>query len=414
MVSARNIQQANKIIMNLSSGYPFWLVKNGLPYDYEKLERSISTDVVILGGGISGALAAYYLVTAGIACVLTDARTIGLGSSCASTSLLQYEIDTPLSELKDKTGIKNAVRAYQLCSDAIDKLGAIAAKIKFDDFEYRNSLYYAAYKKDVAFIKKEFAIRKENGFTVEYLPEDGIKRKFGIAAPAAILSEQGGQTNAYAFAHAIHQYTKKKGLRIFDRTKIDTVRHHKKGMILKTETGYTIKAKKIIYATGYEALKLIDKKIAELKSTYATISEQENTRTPFWKDDALIWNTADPYLYMRTTKDKRILVGGRDEAFYDPLKRDGLIKSKTRQLVKDFNHVFPGIGFKPEFSWTGTFAATKDGLPYIGRYKKMTGSFFALGFGGNGITFSQIAAEIIRDEIKGKKNKDAAIFSFER
>jgi len=414
MVFTGTIQKVNQAHMNLSSGYPFWLIKAGLPYDYEKLEKSISTDVVILGGGISGALAAYYLVNAGIGCVLADARTIGLGSSCASTSLLQYEIDEPLSGLKDKVGIKNAVRAYQLCSDAIDKLGAIAAKIKFDDFEYKNSLYYAAYKKDVAFLKEEFAIRKENGFRVEYLTEAGIKKKFGITAPAAILSEQGGQTNAYAFAHALLQHTKKKGLRIFDRTKIDTVRHQKKGVLLTTGTGYTIKARKIIYATGYEALKLIDKKIAELSSTYATISEQENARTRCWKDDVLIWNTADPYLYMRTTKDKRILVGGRDEEFYDPSKRDALIKSKSRQLVKDFNHVFPDLEFTPEFSWTGVFASTKDGLPYIGHYKKLPDSFFALGFGGNGITFSQVAAEIIRDEIKGKKNKDAAIFSFER
>jgi glycine/D-amino acid oxidase-like deaminating enzyme len=137
--------------MNLSSGYPFWLIKDGLPYDYEKLEKAVSTDIVIMGGGISGALAAYYLVSAGIDCILTDSRTIGLGSTCASTSLLQYEIDTPLSELKNKAGLKNAVRAYQLCSDAIDKLSAIAAKIKYADFEYKNSLYYAAYKKDVSF-----------------------------------------------------------------------------------------------------------------------------------------------------------------------------------------------------------------------------------------------------------------------
>jgi len=53
-------------------------------------------------------------------------------------------------------------------------------------------------------------------------------------------------------------------------------------------------------------------------------------------------------------------------------------------------------------------------LPYIGSYKKLTNSFFALGFGGNGITFSQVAGEIIADLVKGKKNKDAGLFSFER
>jgi glycine/D-amino acid oxidase-like deaminating enzyme len=125
-------------------------------------------------------------------------------------------------------------------------------------------------------------------------------------------------------------------------------------------------------------------------------------------------NAADPYLYMRSTKDRRILIGGRDEEFYSPAKRDLLLPGKIKQLVKDFNKVFPDIEFKPEFSWAGTFGATKDGLPFIGHYKKLPNSLFALGFGGNGITFSLIAAEILTAVITGKKNNDTSIFSFER
>src|SRR5690606_31055843 len=129
-------------------------------------------------------------------------------------------------------------------------------------------------------------------------------------------------------------------------------------------------------------------------------------KRPFWKDEVLIWNTADPYLYVRTTPDNRVLVGGRDEDFSDPVKRDKLIDKKTKQLTKDISKLFPNLDFKPEFSWTGTFGATKDGLPYIGPYKKLPNSYFALGFGGNGITFSVIAAQIIKDILEGKENKD--------
>ena len=117
---------------------------------------------------------------------------------------------------------------------------------------------------------------------------------------------------------------------------------------------------------------------------------------------------------MRTTKDRRILVGGRDEQFYNPKKRDGLILKKSKQLVRDFNKVFPNIDFKPEFNWTGVFGSTVDGLPFIGRYPKLPNGLFALGFGGNGITFSLIAAEILVDLIQGKNNADAQIFTFER
>ena len=76
--------------------------------------------------------------------------------------------------------------------------------------------------------------------------------------------------------------------------------------------------------------------------------------------------------------------------------------------------MFPLIPFKTEFSWAGIFCPTKDGPLYIGAYKNLPNSFFALGFGDNGITFSQVAREIIADLVKGKKNKDAELFSFNR
>lgn len=400
--------------MKLNSGYPFWLIKDGLPFNYSKLETSINTEVVILGGGISGALMAYYLINAGIKCVVVDARTIGLGSTCASTSLLQYEIDTPLTELKKLVGIDHAVRSYQLCVEAINTIESISKKLNYKEFQSVKSLYYAASKKDVSFLENEFAIRKEHGFAVKYLNEEQVKKGFDIAAPCAILSDCGAKINAYSFTHALHQYSIKKGLQVYDRTTIKKIKHNKTNVVLHTENGYIIEANELVNATGYEAVNFIKKKIVKLHSTYATISEQSNIKSTFWKDDVLIWNTADPYLYMRTTEDKRILVGGRDEEFYNPAKRDKLIEKKKNLLVKDFQNVFPNIPFKPEFTWTGTFGATKDGLPFIGKYNPLSNSYFALGFGGNGITFSLIAAEIITDLIQGKDNKDAAIFSFDR
>ena len=117
--------------MNLTTGYPYWLINSGLPENYPKLDRSIKTDVVVIGGGISGALTAWHLVQAGIDCVVVDGRTVGLGSTCASTSFLQYELDKPLYKLAEQIGYQSAVRAYSMCADAIDGLQMIAQKIKF-------------------------------------------------------------------------------------------------------------------------------------------------------------------------------------------------------------------------------------------------------------------------------------------
>ncbi|MDQ6903429.1 MAG: FAD-binding oxidoreductase [Bacteroidota bacterium] len=400
--------------MDLKSGMPFWLIRDGLMFNYPKLEEDLHTDVLVLGGGVSGALSAYYLSRAGINCTVADARSIGLGSTCASTSLLQYEIDVPLCELQHKIGFKNALRSYQLCAQSILKLQEVANDIGFEDFHLKKSLYYAAAKKNVSFLKEEYAIRKRNNFAVNFLDKEMVKCEFNFDAPAAILSELGAQTNAYAFSHALHQFNINNGCKVYDRTEIASIQHNRNNVKLITSNKKIITAKKLVYATGYESVKYLNKKVATLHSTYAIISENRNSGEDIWKDDVLIWNTDDPYLYLRTTGDRRIIIGGRDEKFYNPEKRDKLLVQKSKELVKDFKKLFPAIEFKTDYCWTGTFGSTKDGLPFIGPYKPLLNSYFTLGFGGNGITFSLIAAEIITDLILGKENADAKIFEFER
>jgi glycine/D-amino acid oxidase-like deaminating enzyme len=399
--------------MELTAGYPFWLIKNGLPFQYPRLTDNISSQVAIVGGGISGALSAYFLTEAGVECVLLDGRTIGLGSTCASTSLLQYELDAPLHQLIGTVGKTNAVRAYQLCGLSIDILVDIMDKIGFPEFDRRKSLYYTSHSSQKSFIKKEFEARRNAGFNVDILTRDQIKNEFGMKAEYAILSQQGATINAYALTHALLQYSIQKGLKVYDRTKIKSIKYNTDNVELTAEDGYVIQSWKLINASGFEIVNFISKDIVDLYCTYAVISENATEKKELWKHGTMIWNTDDPYLYMRLTKDNRIIVGGRDERFSTKTSRE-IFQKKALLLQKDFAKIFPDLQFKSEFAWSGTFGKTKDALPYIGEYSKTPNTYYALGFGGNGITFSAVAAQIITDLIKGKLNKDAEIFSFRR
>ena len=398
--------------MDLKSGYPYFFIKNGLCENFETLQANHETDILILGGGIGGALMAHELIKNGINCTIVDKRSIGFGSTSASTSLLQYEIDVPLHELTKKIGKENAEHAYRLCGESINMLNEIAKEIGFTAFNYCESLYFSHTDKKNNFLKDEFQSRKEAGFDVSYLSEEELREKYGFHSKEAILSKHGAKTDAYLFTHFLHNYNKQKGLTVFENTFVKKIRHSKSEVECITDKGFVIKSKKIIYATGYEAVQQIDKSIVNLTSTYASVSERIENLPSFFKD-TIMWNTDNPYLYIREDN-KRILVGGRDENYYDPDKRDKLLEKKTEKLQQDFKKLFPSIDFETQFYWTGTFCSTKDGLPYIGPYAKKPNSYFALGFGGNGITFSALAAQMITKHILGENDCIPHMFSFER
>jgi len=400
--------------MDLHSSNTFGLLKNGIIHDYPSLSSNRKTDVVIMGGGITGSLVAWFLCKKGFDVTLVDKRHIGTGSTAASTSLLQYEIDTPLFKLQEYVGEKNAAKSYKLCIRAIYDLKKISDTIKTDtEFEFKKSIQFASFKKHEKDLWQEYTIRKKHGIDVEWLAAEELKNVVGINAPAALRSTVAGQLDAYKFTHALLHTLSARGLKVFDKTEIKKIHHTGKTITLTSRSGNTIQAKHLVIACGYESQKYIPKKIENLMSTYAIVSEPFSQKK-LWYENALLWETAVPYLYLRVTKDNRILIGGKDDKFYNAARRDRELPAKARKLEQAFHKLFPQIPFKRDFQWAGTFSSTKDGLPYIGSIRQRPLTSFALGFGGNGITFSIIAAKIICDNLTGKINKDASIFSFER
>lgn len=410
--------------MDLTSGSLYW-PQQTKTHTYPTLQEAIRCDVAIIGGGITGALVAHYLSEVGIEAVVLEKRDIGKGSTSASTALLQYEIDTHLIDLKEKVGEANAVRAYQLCLEAINKLETLTRTLQNScGFECKKSLYLASRPKDVKTLYEEYEARKQIGIPLEFLDGATLETDFGLHYPAALLSAVAAQVDPFALAHTLLSQASTKGLRVFEQTEIESYENDelkKKSFLehlakdepvtLTTTTGSTVTAKRVIFATGYESQQYLSQKVVNLNSSYAFVSQPlgETRLEPY-----LVWETARPYLYMRTTTDGRILVGGEDVPFRNPKARDALLKRKTNKLQKRFLELYPDIPLDIDYVWAGTFGETKDGLPFIGKTPEYPNAFFALGYGGNGITYSLIAAELIRDALLGEHNSDAAIFRFGR
>lgn len=401
--------------MRLTSVEPFWLVKNGILHSYPSLNEDIETDIVIVGAGITGSLIAHQCMADGYKTVVVDKREVGHGSTSATTSMLQYEIDKPLFELIDLIGEKGAVLSYKACFDSIDQLQKISKSIKSTcGFQKKESLYFASRKKDVSFLKKEFESRKQHGFPVKWLEAETISKEYQLeTSHGGILSDQGGSIDAFQLAHDLLHYNHKRGLQIFDKTDILSIDYRTKDVLVHTEYKKTIKAKKIIFCNGFESAKIIPEKIVDLLSTYAVVGEQ-NQDDQSHLQNTLFWNTVDPYNYMRTTDDNRLLMGGEDEEFVNPDKRDALLKKKALKLENTVKKLFPNYDFRVDFGWAGTFGETKDGLPFIGKHSDFKNAYFVLGFGGNGITFSVIGMTMVSAMLKGKKHELSEYFKFGR
>lgn len=101
--------------MKLRSSEPFWLEKNGILNSYPSLRKNMETEILIVGGGITGSLIAHQCMEDGYKTVLLDKREISHGSTSATTSMLQYEIDVPLFKLIKKIGAEGAVANYRAC-----------------------------------------------------------------------------------------------------------------------------------------------------------------------------------------------------------------------------------------------------------------------------------------------------------
>ena len=382
---------------------------------YPPLRQPERADVVVIGAGITGALVAHSLAGAGADVIVVDKRDVANGSSAATSGLLMHETDTSLVELSARVGEASARRAWQLGVEAIDHLeAAITTLPDRCGFERRDSLYLASSRRAARQMPGEIALRRRLGFTAEWIEAAELKTRYGIAAHGGILTSRNAQVDCFRLAHRLLQFAAGRGARIYDRTEVARVEAHDTGLVVTVAGGATIRAQRVVWAAGYEGVEEVQQRVGQLRSTWVVASEPLPPGEA-WPDQVLIWETARPYLYARVTDDGRALIGGEDERFGTRHTNEKVMARKAARLVTRFGALVPDMApIEPTFRWGGTFSETSDGLPYIGSVPEHPHAWLALGYGGNGITFSAIAAQLIRDEWLGRANLDAEIFAFDR
>ncbi|MBA2354637.1 MAG: FAD-binding oxidoreductase [Acidobacteria bacterium] len=207
------------------------------------------------------------------------------------------------------------------------------------------------------------------------------------------------------------------GAQVFERSAVRRIERDGEGVRVHTAHGQVV-ASRVIVATGYATPDF--RPLAgrfRMHHTYVLATEpvDDEQRRDLGLGNVLLWDTDRPYHYVRWTDDQRLLIGGEDRPVDPRRRRATQFREATRQLRAHFEALLPALAdIRTDYAWEGLFAMTPDSLPYIGPHRRYPRHLFALGYGGNGMTFGFMAARMLLEHWQGTASPDHALFAFTR
>jgi glycine/D-amino acid oxidase-like deaminating enzyme len=326
--------------------------------------------------------------------------------------MLLWEIDRSLTELTRIYGFERASRVYTASLHAVAGLVSLTHQLGIPcELREKNSLYLAAGHTGKA-LQEEQRLRERAGLPGDFLDHGKLLDIFGIARAGAIVSPGAADSDPAQLARGMLRVALARGARIFE-AEATCFGPSTRSTSIELMNGRHIEARSVILATGYVMPSIVHSTIQKVSSSWAIATKPQPQN--LWKGGALIWEDSRDYLYARTTSAGRIIIGGEDSAeVIAPDVRDQLIPEKARALTQKLAALWPSASTDIEFRWSGTFDTTSDGLPLIGPVPGLKGVYAAYGYGGNGITFSFLAAQLIGDLIAGSTSQLVNDFALDR
>jgi len=394
---------------DLRTGRSLWADSHGLGVPTRPLTEPVAVDVAIVGAGISGAFMARELARDHTVAVLDRRRPLH-GSTLASTALLQWEIDLPLTVLSDRIGADRARRAYLRSRAAVEALERIVRDDRIRcGLKPKQTLYLAGDAYGFRALEEEADARAALGLESRFVGKSDLRDRFDLDRTGAILSEGSASGDPARLAAGLLRRAEAAGARVYAPVEAMEAVSDPEGVTLLTDAGPAVRARHVVFCCGYEFPKGVPTPGAKVISTWAMASRPRQ-RCPAWLRDMLVWEASDPYLYLRMAGDGRLVVGGEDEVSATAHEDKARLKRKCAVLARKLSELLPGVDFDIDYAWAGAFGESATGLPQIGPVEGSDRIHAVMGFGGNGITYSVIASQIVSAAIRGRPDPDADLY----
>lgn len=358
-------------------------------------------DVVVVGGGITGVTTAQLLQKKGLNCLIAEAQTLGFGTTSGTTAHLNTILDLSYKELEKKFGEENAKLVLKATREAILFVENNVSEYAIDcDFQRKPGYLFSQNKEQTEELKKVYEASLRAGCDVNYADDIPVPVPF----EQALKYSGQGQLHPIKYLFSLAKAFEQLGGHIMQQCRVTNV-DEKDADILEIETSRgTIMARHLIYATHIPpGVNLLHFRCAPYR-TYAMACVLESGDYP----ESVVYDMWDPYHYYRTHEidgQKFLIAGGNDHKTGEEPNTDHCFTNLEAYLRNHF--YIKEIAFK----WSSQFFEPVDGLPYIGHLPgNPSNVYVATGYGGNGITFSHVAAILLTDMIMGNENDYKKIF----
>lgn len=358
--------------------------------EYPMLDRDLDVDVAVVGGGITGLVAAWRLARMGRRVAVLEQSRIVSGETGRTTAHLTALVDTRYHQIEKDFGREGARLVAKSSTDAIEWIEQSAAALGIDASFSRVPAYlYSEHRDGLGQVEQELEAARRVGLEASFTSQ--VPLPFAVAG--AMRIEHQAQFHPRAFLLPLAECIRRKGGQIFEETHVRGIEDGEPCRVGTDRAVVTARA--VIVAThvplNWAAL------ITKLPAyrTYAIATRLGAPLAP-----GLYWDTADPYHYTRTqhTSDGEfVIIGGEDHKTGTepdtPARYTALIDYTRERFALE----------RVDYQWSGQILEPVDGLPYIGLNSGSRHVYVSTGYSGNGMTWGTVGGLVTSDLVLGRR-----------
>jgi glycine/D-amino acid oxidase-like deaminating enzyme len=386
---------------------------------FPRFRGRLDTDIVIVGGGITGCATAYAFAAAGFEVAVVEAAQIGHGSSGSGAGWISDDPGVLFADVEAALGLRAARHAWQSWRRAALDFSALIRRLDLKcGFSSAGSLIVAATPEESLRLKKEQKTRRGAGLDAPVLTSRAVSTETGMAASAAIRTRDGAALDPYRATIGLAEAAIDRGAKFYERSLATKIAFARKWVDVRTSLG-VIRADRVVVATGLPTLSLF-KTLARhfwFRSSFLVQTERvpAKIRSQLGRRGAVVRDSRIPPHIIRWVNDERLLVTGADSETVAPRLRQKTLVQRTGQLMYELSTIYPDIsGLLPEYGWEAAYGRTADGLPFIGPHRNYPRHLFALGDASHSVTGAYLASRILLRHFLEDSEPADEVFGFLR